>query len=36
VVTDDEGRFLGLIPADRMLTVLLAEHDSDMARARRR
>ncbi|HYI98199.1 MAG TPA: magnesium transporter [Thermoleophilaceae bacterium] len=32
VVTDDEGRFLGLIPADRMLSVLLAEHDSDMAR----
>ncbi len=26
------GRFRGLIPADRMLAVLLAEHDSDMAR----
>jgi magnesium transporter len=32
VVADAEGRFLGLIPADRMLGVLLAEHDSDMAR----
>ncbi len=32
VVTDGEGRFVGLIPADRMLGVLLAEHDSDMAR----
>jgi magnesium transporter len=32
VVADDEGLFLGLIPADRMLTVLLAEHDTDMAR----
>jgi magnesium transporter len=32
VVADAEGRFLGLIPADRMLGVLLGEHDSDMAR----
>jgi magnesium transporter len=32
LVTDSAGRFLGLIPADRMLAVLLAEHDSDMAR----
>ena len=32
VVTDADGRFVGLIPADRMLGVLLAEHDSDMAR----
>jgi len=32
LVADGEGRFRGLIPADRMLAVLLAEHDSDMAR----
>ena len=32
VVTDADGGFVGLIPADRMLGVLLAEHDSDMAR----
>lgn len=32
LVVDAEGRFRGLIPADRMLTVLLTEHDSDMAR----
>jgi magnesium transporter len=32
VVADAGGRFQGLIPADRMLGVLLAEHDSDMAR----
>jgi magnesium transporter len=32
VVTDGEGRFLGLIPAERMLAVLVEEHDSDMAR----
>jgi magnesium transporter len=32
VVADADGRFVGLIPADRMLGVLLAEHDSDMAR----
>lgn len=31
-VTDREGRFLGLVPAERMLAVLLAEHDIDMAR----
>jgi magnesium transporter len=32
VVTDTDGGFVGLISADRMLEVLLAEHDSDMAR----
>lgn len=32
VVVDDSGRFRGLIPADRMLPVLLSEHDSDLAR----
>ncbi len=32
VVVDDAGRFVGLVPARRMLTVLVAEHDSDMAR----
>jgi magnesium transporter len=32
LVVDTDGRFRGLIPADRMLTVLLTEHDSDMAR----
>jgi magnesium transporter len=32
LVTDGDGSLLGLIPADRMLAVLLAEHDSDMAR----
>ena len=31
-VVDSAGRFVGLVPADRMLAVLLAEHDSDMAR----
>lgn len=32
VVADAGGRFRGLIPADRMLSVLLAEHDQDLAR----
>lgn len=32
VVVDDTGRFVGLVPAQRMLAVLVAEHDSDMAR----
>lgn len=32
VVVDGGGQFAGLIPAERMLAVLLAEHDSDMAR----
>jgi magnesium transporter len=32
VVTSSDGRFQGLIAADRMLAVLLTEHDSDMAR----
>jgi magnesium transporter len=32
VVVDGDGRFQGLIPAERMLAVLLTEHDSDLAR----
>jgi magnesium transporter len=31
-VVDRDGRFAGLIPPYRMLSVLLAEHDEDMAR----
>jgi magnesium transporter len=31
-VVDSGRRFVGLIPADRMLAVLLAEHDEDLAR----
>jgi len=31
-VVDGEGHFLGLIPPHRMLSVLLAEHDEDLAR----
>lgn len=31
-VVDADGRFAGLIPPDRMLEVLLAEHDEDLAR----
>lgn len=31
-VVDADGRFLGLIRANRMLEVLLAEHDEDLAR----
>ena len=31
-VVDDDGRFVGFIPPDRLLAVLLAEHDEDMAR----
>ena len=31
-VVDAEGRFAGLIPPHRMLGVLLAEHDEDLAR----
>jgi magnesium transporter len=31
-VIDDDGRFLGLIPPQRLLAVLLAEHAEDMAR----
>jgi magnesium transporter len=31
-VVDDEGRFVGLIPPRRMVEVLLAEHDEDLAR----
>lgn len=31
-VVDDERRFLGLIPPQRLLAVLLEEHDEDLAR----
>jgi magnesium transporter len=31
-VVDSDGRFVGLIPPRRMLGVLLAEHDEDLAR----
>jgi magnesium transporter len=31
-VVDDAGGFLGVIPPDRLLTVLLTEHDEDLAR----
>lgn len=31
-VVDEEGRFAGLIPPQRMLTVLLEEHDEDISR----
>ena len=31
-VVDAEGRFTGLIPPQRLLAVLLAEHDEDLAR----
>lgn len=31
-VVDETGRFRGLIPPNRMLSVLLEEHDEDMAR----
>jgi magnesium transporter len=31
-VVDAEGRFIGLIPPRRMLAVLLAEHEEDLAR----
>jgi magnesium transporter len=31
-VVGDDGRFHGLVPPHRMLAVLLAEHDEDMAR----
>jgi magnesium transporter len=31
-VVDGDGRFVGLIPPHRMLGVLLAEHDEDLAR----
>ncbi len=32
VVVDGDGRFQGLVPPERMLSVLLWEHDEDMAR----
>jgi magnesium transporter len=31
-VVDDAGRFVGLVPPQRLLSVLLWEHDEDMAR----
>lgn len=31
-VTADDGRFAGLVPSRRLLAVLLAEHDEDLAR----
>jgi len=31
-VVDDNGHFMGLVPPQRLLAVLLAEHDEDMAR----
>jgi magnesium transporter len=31
-VVDDDGRFRGLIPPQQLLTVLLREHDEDLAR----
>ena len=31
-VVDDDGRFVGLIPPQRLLAVLLEEHDEDLAR----
>src|SRR5690606_9023155 len=31
-VVDDEGRLRGLVPPSRLLAVLLAEHDEDLAR----
>jgi magnesium transporter len=31
-VVDDQGRFRGLVPPARLLAVLLAEHDEDLAR----
>ncbi|PXY36981.1 magnesium transporter [Prauserella flavalba] len=31
-VVDDDGRFVGLIPPQRLMTVLLTEHDQDLAR----
>ena len=32
VVVDDSGRFKGLVPPSRMISVLLSEHDEDLAR----
>ena len=32
VVVDESGRFEGLVPPHRIISVLLAEHDEDMAR----
>jgi magnesium transporter len=32
IVVDDHGRFLGLIPPDRLLAILLWEHSEDLSR----
>lgn len=32
VVVDDDGRYLGLIPPQRLLHAMLAEHDEDLSR----
>jgi magnesium transporter len=32
VVVDDQGRFLGLIPPDRLLEIMLWEHEEDLSR----
>jgi magnesium transporter len=32
-VVEDDGRFVGLIPPQRLLEILLAEHDEDLARS---
>lgn len=32
VIVDDSGRFKGLVPPSRMISVLLNEHDEDLAR----
>jgi magnesium transporter len=32
IVADAEGNFLGLIPPDRLLTILLSEHEEDLKR----
>jgi magnesium transporter len=31
-VVDDDGRFLGIVPPEKLLLVLLAEHEEDVAR----
>lgn len=32
VVVDEDGRFIGLVPPERLLAVLLAEHEEDLSR----
>jgi magnesium transporter len=31
-VVDSDGRYVGLIPPDHLLTVLLSEHEEDLSR----